>query len=187
MALKFFNIRSGETLTAEGEFAEPQISALWASSDHSPNITQGQDMGWRLAPAVVVQLKQIKQDPVILTQLAARLNKPTDDITDPDILLYISASTEADNAPVATYVDYVDAYDEEIKRETAKAIAAKKAASQDVSQIGAPTETLEDLEKRVKLEERLAKARASKPEAETTTTTTTEENPTTTITTTQVK
>ena len=48
MAIRFLNIRSGEEAVAEDE---PQIAALWASSDRSPNITQGQDFGWRIAPA----------------------------------------------------------------------------------------------------------------------------------------
>lgn len=113
MAIKFFNIRSGETQTAE---TEPQISAMWSSSDHSPNVSQGQDFGWRLAPAVVVEMKQIKQDPNILQQIATRINKPFEDITEPDVLGYISAKTAPQSAPVANNSDYSDVYDDEIRR-----------------------------------------------------------------------
>lgn len=113
MAIKFLNIRSKEVRVAE---TEPHIAALWASSDHSPNITQGQDFGWRLAPEVVIEMRNIKQDGVLLGQIGARLNKPLEDITEPDILSYISSKVDSTNAPVAQEADYSDDYNEEIRR-----------------------------------------------------------------------
>lgn len=113
MAVKFFNIKSGETQVAE---IEPHITAMWASSDRSPNITQGQDFGWRLAPEIVVELKRIKQDQNQLMIIAQRFNKPLEDIGEPDILAYISARVAPENAPVATQEDYADIYDDEIRR-----------------------------------------------------------------------
>lgn len=110
--IKFWNIRSKEVRVA---MSEPHITAMWASSDHSPNITQGQDFGWRLAPEIVVEMKQIKQDITILTQIAARLNKPLDEIGEPDILLYVSARYDAENAPVAGEGDYTDEYDAAVR------------------------------------------------------------------------
>lgn len=180
--IKFFNIRSGETAVAENE---PHIAALWSSSDHSPNITQGQDFGWRLAPEIVVELKQIRQDVVQLSQLAARIGKPMDDITEPDILAYISTRYDDANAPIANTDDYQDAYDQEVRRRM------QEAEDVTVNQVaeGPPVESLEDLQKRVELEERLAAARAT-PAADvqdttTTTTTTVAPDPTTTTTTTE--
>lgn len=113
MAIKFFNIRSGETQVAE---TEPHITAMWASSDHSPNITQGQDFGWRLAPEVVVEMKRIKQDVNLLQVIATRIQKALEDVTEPDILGYISARTTPENAPVAVSDDYQDVYDQEVRR-----------------------------------------------------------------------
>ena len=113
MPIKFYNIRSKEVRVAE---TEPHISAMWASSDHSPNITQGQDFGWRLAPEVVIEMKKIKQDFSILQQIASRMNKMVEDIGETDILTYISAKTSAANAPVAEAGDYTDEYNEEIRR-----------------------------------------------------------------------
>lgn len=113
MAIKFFNIRSKEVLTAE---TEPQIAALWASSDHSPNITQGQDFGWRLAPAVVVEMKKIKQDYDLLTSIAHRYNMATEDVNETTILQYISDHTAVENAAIAGDGDFTDEYEMEIRR-----------------------------------------------------------------------
>lgn len=167
MAIKFYNIRSGETAVAE---SEPHISAMWSSSDHSPNITQGQDFGWRMAPEVVIEMKEIKQDIVILTQIAARMNKPVDDITEPDILSYISSKTTAINAPVADGDDYADAYDAEIRRLSAKKLREQKAQVDAQMTTTTTTESLADMEKRAELLERIQKAQI---ESSTTTTTTT--------------
>lgn len=113
MAVKFFNIRSKEVRVAD---TEPLISAMWASSDRSPNITQGQDFGWRLAPEVVVELKQIKQDYSMLERIAIRYNVTISDVDEKLILQYISDKTTAANAPLAQEEDYSDDYDAEIRR-----------------------------------------------------------------------
>jgi hypothetical protein len=112
MAVKFFNIRSGETLVA---VTEPQITALWASSDHSPNITQGQDFGWRLAPEVVVQMKKMRQDRGVMEDIARRFQKPIDEVGESDVLSYISLQTAEAEAPLADVSDYQDEYDASIK------------------------------------------------------------------------
>lgn len=178
MAIKFFNIRNAETRVAE---TEPQIAALWASSDHSPNITQGQDFGWRLAPEVVQELKLIKQDLNQLTIIAQRTNKNMDELSESDILMYISARVAADRAPVATNDDYQEEYDQEVRR-IGKAheedMRRKEAAEQDGNNPSPVTTTttlsLEDLQKRVELEERLAAAQdKTSDKAKSTTTTTT--------------
>lgn len=183
MAIRFLNINSGEEAVAE---TEPQISAMWASSDHSPNITQGQDFGWRMAPEVLVEMKQIKQDIPVLQQIAITFKKPFEDIKDTDVLAWISLKSTPETAPIASEGDYQDAYDQEVRRLSKAAAEAKQAeitaaAGQSNTILG--VESLADLEKRVALEERLAAARAV-PETPTTTTTTTEETPTTTTTTT---
>ena len=113
MAIKFFNTRSKEIVVAE---TEPQITAMWASSDHSPNITQGQDFGWKLAPEVVVKMKQIKRDPRMIQEIAVRYGILTDSVGEPEILNYISDQTSADDAPVAMEADYTDEYDAEVRR-----------------------------------------------------------------------
>lgn len=111
--IKFFNIKSKEVRVAE---TEPQISALWASSDHSPNITQGQDFGWRLAPEVVVKMKKIKQDYDVLTDIARRNMKNVDEVSETDILTYISNTDRSAQDAVASDEDYTDEYNEEIRR-----------------------------------------------------------------------
>ena len=113
MAIKFYNIRSKEIRIAE---IEPHISAMWASSDRSPNAQQGQDFGWRLAPEVVVELKRIKQDENKLIQIAARYRMSLEDVGEKEILQYISDKTDAAKAAVATDGDYEDEYSQEIRR-----------------------------------------------------------------------
>jgi hypothetical protein len=154
MAIKFFNINSGETQVAE---TEPHITAMWACSDRSPNITQGQDFGWRLAPEVVVEIKKLRSDPNQLVQIANRMGKPLEDVTEPDVLSYISFRVSAENAPVATNEDYSDIYDNEIRRKLEEAEKEEAAA---ITPAPPAQESIEDLEKRVALEERLASARA---------------------------
>lgn len=112
MALKYFNIRSGETRIAE---TEPQISALWGSSDRGPNAHKGQDFGWRLAPEVVVELRKISRDERLLERIAHRYKLPMDNIREKDILQYISDKTAAKDAPVAEQEDYQDEYEQKIR------------------------------------------------------------------------
>lgn len=169
MSLKFFNIRSKEVRVAE---TEPQISALWSSSDHSPNAQQGQDFGWRLAPEVVIQVEKIRQNPDLLLQIASRFSKNYDELNEPDLLTYISMTTAEKDAPVANDADYSDEYSEEIRR-----LRLEDAEKNDTDTIQTATttttESLEDMAKRAELEERIAKAKREQAEAENVTTTTT--------------
>lgn len=152
--IKFWNIRNKEIREAE---TEPQIAALWASSDHSPNITQGQDFGWRLAPEVVVEMKRIKQDYPTLLEIGKQLQKNADELGEIDILHYISMTNDRLQQKVAKDEDYTDSYDAEVRRlEKQQPVLADTPLTSS-----APVESIEDLTKRVELEERLAKARAT--------------------------
>lgn len=113
MAIKYFNIKSKEVRVAE---TEPHISALWASSDRSPNITQGQDFGWRLAPEVVVELKKIKQDFDQIAAIGRRYQTLPEDVDEKMILQFISDKTSIEDAKVASEQDYTDEYEQEIRR-----------------------------------------------------------------------
>ena len=113
MAIKFYNIRSKEIQVAE---TEPQISAMWSSSDRSPNVLQGQDFGWRLAPEVVVEMKQIKGDYDKLQKIATRYHILPEDVGEKEILQYISEHTNSATAPLAQENDYSDEYASEIRR-----------------------------------------------------------------------
>lgn len=107
MAIKFLNIKTKEVRVAR---EEPQIAALWASSDRSPNITQGQDFGWRLAPEVVVEMEDLKKDVSMIQRIAALQGRPMEDIGEKEILTYISSQTTETQAPVADAEDYEDDY-----------------------------------------------------------------------------
>jgi len=168
MAIKFLNIRSKEVRVAE---TEPQITAMWASSDRSPNITQGQDFGWRLAPEVVVEMKRIKTDFQKLQEIAVRYNLPLDGVGEPEILQYISEQTSPQDAPLAQEGDYSDEYNEEIRR--------LEQGDDDTTTETVTTTTTMTVEQ---LEAELAARKAA-----TTTTTTSTKIPTSTTTTTKVK
>lgn len=117
MAIRFVNIRSGEELTVEnGTSSEPQIAALWSSSDHSPNITQGQDFGWRMAPEVVIEMERLMGDPIETERIAARLRKPVEDMKEIDFLEWISRNTKLEDAPAATMDDYEDTYQRQVRK-----------------------------------------------------------------------
>lgn len=176
MPLNWVNIRTGtKTTTGDDKESEPKIAALWASSDHSPNITQGQDLGWRMAPEVVVEMKKIKQDMQMLEKIAARFGKLVEDIGESDVLTYISRRTTLEAAPVVETNDYEDDYDAQIRALE----LAEKDPGFDVPPATTTTTTTKSLDQlRAELAEREA------AEAPTTTTTTTEA-PTTTTTTTE--
>lgn len=112
MALNWVNIRTNLKTVAE---TEPQIAALWSSSDHSPNITQGQDFGWRLAPEVVVEMREIQGDLGALERIASRYKKALDDLTEIDILHWISNKTTLEAAPQVDVADFRDDYERQIR------------------------------------------------------------------------
>lgn len=174
MALKWFNIHSGETRVAD---TEPKIAALWSSSDRSPNVSQGQDFGWRLAPEVVVEMKRIKQDIQTLQTIATRYNILLQDVGEKEVLQYISDNTAPEDAPVADQGDYEDQYDSEVRRlMAAKAQEAKEATQPAPVTTTTTTKSLETLR---------AELAAREAAEATTTTTTTTKAPTTTTTTTK--
>lgn len=175
--IKFLNIRNKEVRVAE---TEPQISALWASSDHSPNVTQGQDFGWRLAPEVVVEMKKIKQDYSLLLEISKQFLKSVDELNEPDILTYISMTNKRLQGAVAQDEDYTDEYNEEIRR---LEIPVETETTDTATTTATTTESLADMEKRAEFEERIANAKQAQVAAENTTTTTTVKPITTTTTT----
>lgn len=138
MPIKFVNIRNkiGDKFQEAVADTEPKIAALWSSSDHSPNITQGQDLGWRLAPEVVVEMKKIKQDITILENIARRYRKNLDELGEIDILHFISDRTPLERAPIANEEDYKDDYDAQVK---AAEVAAKAPGFDET--LPAPTTT----------------------------------------------
>lgn len=114
MAIKFFNIRSGESRLAE---TEPHIAALWGSSDRSPNVSQGQDFGWRLAPETVVEIDRIKDNPREIESIAVQFGLLPDSVTESDILTYISGRENQENQGInRTQEDFKEEYEDEIRR-----------------------------------------------------------------------
>lgn len=156
MSLRFLNIKSGEELVAD---SEPKIAALWGSSDRSPNANQGQDMGWRFAPEVVVEMREIMSDSSKIQEIANRFRKLYEDVGETDVMTWISMKTDPEDAPVASAEDYKDDYEAEIRRlEAQKKKRAEEAKAPTVTT--QTTESLDDMERRVALQERMAKAQS---------------------------
>lgn len=125
MAIKYTNIKNGETRVAE---SEPMIAAMHNSSDLGPNAQHGQDFGWRLAPEVVVSLNRIKYDNQLKLEIASRQGVTFDEVDDKAILRYISDITDPENIPEVKEGDYRDAYSNAIRKleEKEKARIAKE-------------------------------------------------------------
>ena len=111
--IKFYNIRSKETRKCE---TEPMIAAFWATSDRSPNAQNGQDFGWRLAPEVVVQMRQIMKSEVELARIATMYNLPLEDVTETSILRYISSKNAQSGKDVKdSPEDFEKEYEDKIR------------------------------------------------------------------------
>lgn len=113
MAIKFFNVKSGETRVCD---TEPMISAFWGSSNLSPNAVKGQDMGWRLAPEIVVRIEEIRQNPEKLEKISQDFKIPIDDLTDTDLLWYISGEDTKVGRIADPKKDFTEEYNSEIRR-----------------------------------------------------------------------
>jgi hypothetical protein len=113
MAIKFKNTRTNEIVVCD---SEPKISAFWNSSNMGPNAMGGQDFGWKLAEEVVVELRRIKRNPSVLQGIANNMGKALNEISDTDILKYISDHTDVDDAPIAMEDDFEEEYNANVRR-----------------------------------------------------------------------
>lgn len=112
MAISFYNIKSKEVRVAT---SEPMIAAYLNSSNMGPNTFQGQDFGWRLAPEIVVRMKNIKSNFALLDKIAAQFKRPLENLSDSDILRYISAADEKATLFNSPTNDFTGEYEEEIR------------------------------------------------------------------------
>lgn len=87
VGIVFFNVNTGESRTAG---TAEHIAAFYNSSDQGPNAHNKQDFGWRLSPETVVELEQIKEDPALMTQIAATYQIPIDDLVDFNVLKFMA-------------------------------------------------------------------------------------------------
>lgn len=136
--IKFYNINSGELRDAE---TEPQIAAYWNSSDRGPNATLGQDFGWRLAPETLMELKRVQGDAQTLESISHNKKIAVENLSGPDILLYILEKNQGDERKTGqdqTAEDFERQYQDEIrgleaKRQVVRNRVVKK-APQEVPQ-----------------------------------------------------
>lgn len=120
--IQFFNIKTGETrtldpATMDPQFIEPAISALFNSGNLHVNATRGQDFGWRIAPSTVKRIRDLKQDQLAITRIAASMQILPENIADTDILTWIvkdDARIEALKNEQAEQ-DFSQQYEEELR------------------------------------------------------------------------
>lgn len=134
MSLTFFNVKTREKRVAE---TEPQIAALVNSGDRHPNVLQGQDFGWRLAPETIVELNRIKGNPQELQTIAATYGVLLENVNESHILHFISKRNDSKlTGGEKTEGDFTREYEDEIRKledKAAKAEAAKTAKIEDSS------------------------------------------------------
>lgn len=87
MAIEFVNINSGERVELERPH---QIGAYLNSSDLGSNSNKGQDFGWRLAPAVMDRIEDMRSDPEALEAISKRTGVPIEEMTTMDLVKEIS-------------------------------------------------------------------------------------------------
>lgn len=115
MAILFHNVKTGERRRCE---TEPMIAAHLNSSDRSPNAHTGQDMGWRLAPATVIELERVMQNPEKLRGIAADFGIPSDNVTESDVLNWLSRQDDRAEAQGETTSekDFEREYEDDIRK-----------------------------------------------------------------------
>lgn len=138
MAIKFFNIRSGETRTAD---TEPMISAFYNSTDQHVNAMVGQDMGWRLAKETVARIREIQNNQQELDRIAQAFQLPMGEVSETDILWWISlqdARAEA-QANQSKQGDFRKQYEAEIRSLDEESSKSDSAADTGSAKVKAPS------------------------------------------------
>lgn len=101
--ITFENISTGEIVTFTGEqeanARNAHMAAYLNASDLSPNAgVRGQDFGWRLAPEVIAEMDEVREDYDTLERISKRLGVGIDDIRDFHILSYVADRSFAQDA-----------------------------------------------------------------------------------------
>lgn len=68
------------------------IAAFFNSSDEGPNAKNKQDFGWRLTPEDLIELEDLKNDPVIMDRIASAYQIPAEDVADYNVLKYMAST-----------------------------------------------------------------------------------------------
>jgi hypothetical protein len=87
VGIEFFNVNSGEKRVAD---SEALITAFYNSSNLHVNAMVGQDFGWRLAPATVKRMRDIRDDDALMDRIVTRFRlTEVSEVTDPHLLTYM--------------------------------------------------------------------------------------------------
>lgn len=108
--ITFENIKTGEKVVFTGEqevnARNAHMAAYLNASDLSPNAgIRGQDFGWRLAPEVIAEMEEIRQDFDSLDRLSKRIGVGIEELKDFHILAYVADRSFAQDAKKARVND----------------------------------------------------------------------------------
>lgn len=67
------------------------IAAFFNSSDEGPNAKNKQDFGWRLTPEDLIELEDLKNDPVVMDKIASVYQIPAEDVADYNVLKFMAS------------------------------------------------------------------------------------------------
>lgn len=125
MAIKFFNIHSGETRVAD---TPELIAGFMNSSDLGVNARVGQDFGWRVSPEEVAKMRILRNDQVTLERISQRYKINLEDIQDHDLLNWISDQNPSERNNTTNEIHEQNAHEDEYNKAVAKAVAAAEKA-----------------------------------------------------------
>jgi len=131
------------------------IAAFFNSSDEGPNAKNKQDFGWRLAPEDLIELEDLKNDPVIMDRIASAYQIPAEDVADYNVLKFMAAKrfSVVKNDTRGEMKDYQNDYSRRVReaREGKTKVSVNKTKSKAVPTITAKkpvkSETKEDVDK----------------------------------------
>lgn len=130
MPITFYNTKTGETRVVatspedvpnaddfDERYVEAKIAALYNSSDLGVNARAGQDFGWKLAPAMVKRLREIRRDSELTRRIAATFAVPEENLEDSNILYYIARedARDARRKAESEETDHEKAYNDELR------------------------------------------------------------------------
>ena len=151
------------------------IAAFFNSSDEGPNAKNKQDFGWRLTPEDLIELEDLKNDPVIMDRIASAYQIPAEDVADYNVLKYMASTrfSVVKNDTRGEMKDYENDYSRRVReaREGKSAPVKTEPTEEEVAEAERKKQEAADEKKRKADEAKAKKEAEKKAKAESTTTT----------------
>ena len=151
------------------------IAAFFNSSDEGPNAKNKQDFGWRLTPEDLIELEDLKNDPVIMDKIASVYQIPAEDVADYNVLNYMASKrfSVIKNDTRGEMKDYENDYSRRVReaREGKNAPVKTEPTEEELAEAERKKQEAADEKKRKADEAKAKKDAMKKAKAESTTTT----------------